>query len=46
MSLSMRLPWTSSRSMGTLSVWAAARAPDDIVDAFDWTWNWKKNKFK
>lgn len=28
----------SRRSIGTLRVWAAARAPDDNVDAFDWTY--------
>lgn len=37
--LPLLLEWTcaSSRSIGTFSVCAAARAPDDIVDAFDCT---------
>lgn len=36
--------WASRRSIGTLRVWAAARAPDDNVDAFDWIWKLIKKK--
>lgn len=34
--LALTWTWASRRSIGTFSVWAAARAPDDRVDVFDW----------